>query len=52
MSDPGLGHFHVPQPYNEPVLGYAPGSPERASLKGRLADLTDAGTEIPMVIAG
>src|SRR5215472_17107838 len=52
MSDPGLGHFRVPEPYNEPILSYAPGTPERARLKARLADLTDAGTEIPMVIGG
>ncbi len=52
MPDPGLGHFRVPAPYNEPVRSYAPGTPERASLKRRLAELTDAATEIPMVIAG
>jgi 1-pyrroline-5-carboxylate dehydrogenase len=52
MSDPGLGHFRVPQPYNETVLSYAAGTPERAALKARLAELTDAGTEIPMVIGG
>jgi len=52
MSDPGLGHFRVPAPYNEPVRSYAPGTPERASLKGRLAELTDAATDIPMVING
>ena len=26
------GVFRVPTPKNEPVRGYAPGSPERASL--------------------
>ena len=52
MSDPGLGHFRVPRPYNEPVRTYAPGTAERRSLQGRLAELTDAGTEIPMVIGG
>jgi 1-pyrroline-5-carboxylate dehydrogenase len=52
MPDPGLGHFRVPTPYNEPVLAYAPGSAERASLKRRLAELSDAATEIPMVIGG
>jgi 1-pyrroline-5-carboxylate dehydrogenase len=52
MPDPGLGHFRVPTPYNEPVRSYAPGSPERGTLKRRLAELTDAATEIPMVIGG
>ena len=42
----------VPPPINEPIKSYAPGSPERASLKGRLADLSDAGTAVPMVIGG
>jgi 1-pyrroline-5-carboxylate dehydrogenase len=46
------GHFRVPKPYNEPVKTYAPGTPERAAVKGRLAELTDARTEIPMVIGG
>ena len=46
------GHFRVPKPYNEPVRAYEPGSPHRASLKARLAELTDARTEIPMVIGG
>ncbi|MFP5416035.1 MAG: L-glutamate gamma-semialdehyde dehydrogenase [Actinomycetes bacterium] len=32
----------VPHPANEPVLGYAPGSPERAALQARLAELVDA----------
>ena len=52
MGDPGLGHFRVPPPYNEPVRSYAPGTPERRSLQARLADLTDARTEIPMVVGG
>jgi len=42
----------VPPPVNEPVKAYGPGSPEKASLKARLADLSDARTSIPMVIAG
>ena len=32
------GFFHVPVPKNEPVLSYAPGSPERAALKKALAE--------------
>ncbi len=43
----------VPAPINEPVLGYAPGSPERAAIEARLKELTAAGpTELPAVIGG
>src|SRR5438093_4051203 len=42
------GHFQVPQPSNEAVRSYAPGDPHRKSLKSRLAELTDARTEVPM----
>ena len=43
----------VPQPVNEPVLGYAPGSPERAELEARLAELA-GGAPVPIdaVIGG
>src|SRR6059058_668259 len=46
------GHFQVPQPSNEAVRSYAPGDPHRKSLKSRLAELTDARTEVPMQIGG
>ncbi|MDX6523534.1 MAG: 1-pyrroline-5-carboxylate dehydrogenase, partial [Gaiellales bacterium] len=46
------GIFTLPQPYNEPVRDYAPGSPERASLKQRLAELDGQQIEIPMIIGG
>jgi 1-pyrroline-5-carboxylate dehydrogenase len=46
------GHFKVPNPVNEPVRAYAPGDPHRKSLKARLAELTDARTEVPMQIGG
>ena len=39
----------VPPPVNEPVKGYAPGSPERAALELRLAQLAGAG---PIEITG
>jgi 1-pyrroline-5-carboxylate dehydrogenase len=39
-------------PANEPVLGYAPGSPERAKLKAALADLEGRQIEIAPVIGG
>jgi len=46
------GHFEVPKPVNEPVRSYAPGDPNRKSLKARLAELTDAKTQVPMQIGG
>jgi 1-pyrroline-5-carboxylate dehydrogenase len=46
------GHFKVPTPVNEPIRAYAPGDPNRISLKARLAELTDARTEVPMQIGG
>jgi len=47
-----LGAFRVPPPLNEPVRGYGPGSPEKASLKRRLAALASEEVEIPLVIDG
>lgn len=44
--------FKVPPPKNEPVLNYAPGSPERAKLKAVIADLKSKHLEIPMYING
>ncbi len=46
------GTRRVPPPVNEPVRGYAPGSPERASLKARLAAMAAERIEIPLVIGG
>ncbi len=44
------GFFSVPLPHNEPVLGYAPGSPERVRLKTELANLRSQSIEIPLYI--
>ncbi|MFZ5787846.1 MAG: L-glutamate gamma-semialdehyde dehydrogenase [Acidobacteriota bacterium] len=46
------GVIRVPQPINEPVKSYAPGSPERASLKARLRDLKATEVEVPLIIGG
>ena len=43
---------NVPLPINEPILGYAPGSPEKAALKTQLERCTTEVIEIPLVIAG
>lgn len=47
-----LGYFSYPLPANEPVLQYAPGSPERAALKKTLAELKKKEIDIPMYIGG
>ena len=46
------GVFTVPQPSNEPVLEYAPGSPERAELKARIHEMLSDHVDVPMVIGG
>ncbi len=42
----------IPTPVNEPVLSYAPGTPERATLKKALAELSGQTMEIPLIIGG
>jgi 1-pyrroline-5-carboxylate dehydrogenase len=44
------GFFRVPVPKNEPVLSYAPGSPERAALKKALTEARVQEIDIPMYI--
>src|SRR6266403_6012292 len=44
--------FRVPEPVNEPPLGYAPGSPERRELQLRLLQLQSQQLDIPLVIGG
>lgn len=46
------GYFHFAEPKNEPVLGYAPGSAERAALKKAIAELKAHTRDIPMYIDG
>ena len=42
----------VPEPRNEPVLDYAPGSPEKHALKTQLDRFADECVEIPLIIGG
>ncbi len=42
----------VPTARNEPILGYLPGSPEKATLKTQLAAFANEHTEIPLIIGG
>jgi 1-pyrroline-5-carboxylate dehydrogenase len=46
------GVYRVPPPINEPVRGYAPGSPERASLAKEVARQSAEVVEIPCLIGG
>ena len=46
------GIARIPPPVNEPVLSYAPGSPERATLKQRVGEMLAEQIEIPLVIGG
>lgn len=45
-----LGYFNYPMPANEPVLTYAPGTPERKLLQQTLAELKAAEADIPQYI--
>jgi 1-pyrroline-5-carboxylate dehydrogenase len=42
----------VPVPHNEPVRGYAPGSPERASLQARVDAMKGDRLDLTMTIGG
>ena len=50
MSAPGI--FRPPPPVNEPIRSYAPGSPERESLKRRLEEMRSQRLELPCIIGG
>ena len=45
-------YFTIPKPYNEPVLGYMPGSSERSALKAELARQSETVVTIPLIIGG
>jgi len=46
------GDFYYPIPVNEPVLNYAPGSPEKLALKKALKQLKSEVADVPMYIGG
>jgi len=52
MNDPIDGICSLPAVANEPVRSYAPGSPERASIKARLAEMAGERIELPLIING
>ena len=46
------GFFNVPVAKNEPVLSFAPGTPERAELQAKIKELRSTEVDLPMVIGG
>jgi 1-pyrroline-5-carboxylate dehydrogenase len=44
--------IQTPPPVNEPVLNFAPGSPERQALKAALEEMASIQVDIPIVIGG
>jgi len=46
------GTSNIPHPRNEPVLNYAPGSPERTALKAALGSVGARQADIPAVVNG
>ena len=46
------GSANIPHPHNEPVLTYAPGTAERAALKGALSAMGGEQPDIPAVVGG
>jgi 1-pyrroline-5-carboxylate dehydrogenase len=42
----------VPPTVNEPIRSYAPGTPERASLKTRLASMATEHVDVPVIVNG
>jgi 1-pyrroline-5-carboxylate dehydrogenase len=44
--------FQVPVPQNEPIHDYAPGTPERTTLKHALRELQGQQVEVPLIIGG
>ncbi|MBN2196907.1 MAG: L-glutamate gamma-semialdehyde dehydrogenase [Polyangiaceae bacterium] len=46
------GVFHVPEPINEPIRSYAPGTRERETLQTELRRQLGDPVEVPMIIGG
>lgn len=44
--------FKVPNPLNEPMFSYAPGTPQRQELKNKISYLRSQIVEIPLIIGG
>lgn len=48
----GKGFFNVPVAVNEPVKGYAPGSPEREAVLAAYKEMYNSQIDVPMYING
>ncbi len=46
------GIVSIPTPVNEPIKSFAPGSPEKVSLKARMREMLAEEIEIPLIIGG
>ncbi len=46
------GLFEVPGPINEPILTFAPGTPEREGVKKEIEKILSQEVEIPLIIGG
>ncbi|MCP4896410.1 MAG: L-glutamate gamma-semialdehyde dehydrogenase [bacterium] len=46
------GIVPIPKPVNEPILAFAPGSPEKVSLKTKLNEMLAEEIEMPLIIGG
>ncbi len=46
------GIFKVPEPRNEPILSYKPGSSERSAVLAKLSELASKEIEVPLIIGG
>ncbi len=44
--------LNVPEPKNEPVSSYAPGTPERKTLQAQIKDMLGNEIEIPIIVGG
>ena len=51
-ATPFQGIARTPVPYNEPIRSYAPGTPERASIRRRLDAMAGERIEVASVIGG
>jgi 1-pyrroline-5-carboxylate dehydrogenase len=47
-----MSNYRIPQPINDPVREYLPFSPERQSIKKRLASMSSEKIDIPIMIGG
>jgi len=46
------GMYEVPVAYNEPILDYTPGSPERVELQAMIKEMRSKEIDIPMILGG